>query len=65
MDLVTQQNAAMVEESTAAARSLSSETTELTELVSYFKVDESADTAVAAAPQALRSASTGASRRAA
>ena len=32
MDQVTQQNAAMVEESTAASRNLAAETTELTEL---------------------------------
>jgi methyl-accepting chemotaxis protein len=38
MDQVTQQNAAMVEESTAASRNLASETTTLTELVSFFKV---------------------------
>jgi methyl-accepting chemotaxis protein len=38
MDQVTQQNAAMVEESTAASRNLASETTTLTELVSFFNV---------------------------
>lgn len=36
VDRVTQQNAAMVEESTAAARSLSQEATELAEVVQRF-----------------------------
>ena len=38
MDQVTQQNAAMVEESTAAARSLSMDTSDLTSLVGRFKI---------------------------
>jgi len=38
MDQVTQQNAAMVEESTAASRSLSEETSELSQLVGRFQV---------------------------
>ncbi len=38
MDRVTQQNAAMIEESTAAARSLSSEADRLSELVGKFKL---------------------------
>jgi methyl-accepting chemotaxis protein len=42
MDQVTQQNAAMVEESTAAARSLADETTALTRLVSIFTVEDHA-----------------------
>ena len=37
MDRMTQQNAAMVEQSTAAARSLAGEATELTDLVSQFR----------------------------
>jgi methyl-accepting chemotaxis protein len=37
MDEMTQQNAAMVEESTAAARSLASEASQLLQLVSFFK----------------------------
>jgi len=40
MDQVTQQNAAMVEESTAASRNLAGETQTLKEIVSFFKVDE-------------------------
>jgi len=40
MDKVTQQNAAMVEESTAAARSLASEADELSRLVARFNVKE-------------------------
>lgn len=42
MDRVTQQNAAMVEQSTAAARSLASEANELGELVSQFRLETSA-----------------------
>jgi methyl-accepting chemotaxis protein len=40
MDQVTQQNAAMVEESTAASHTLSRETEELTKLVGHFQVGE-------------------------
>ncbi len=40
MDQVTQQNAAMVEESTAASRNLASETGDLVQLVSFFRVGE-------------------------
>lgn len=40
MDQVTQQNAAMVEESTAASRNLASETSELVQRVSFFRVGE-------------------------
>lgn len=40
MDKVTQQNAAMVEESTAAARSLASEADELANLVARFVLDD-------------------------
>jgi methyl-accepting chemotaxis protein len=47
MDQVTQQNAAMVEESTAASHSLAQETEELARLISKFQVGE---TAKAAAP---------------
>ena len=42
MDSVTQQNAAMVEQATAAARSLASEANALTEQVSHFKLGGSA-----------------------
>ena len=38
MDEMTQQNAAMVEETTAAAKSLAVEAGHLVELVSFFKV---------------------------
>jgi methyl-accepting chemotaxis protein len=37
MDRMTQQNAAMVEQSTAAARSLADEAAELTRLVAHFR----------------------------
>ena len=43
MDQGTQQNAAMVEESTAASRNLAEKTDELTRLVSFFKVDDGQD----------------------
>lgn len=53
MDRVTQQNAAMVEETTAAARSLAQEAERLAQLVSHFDVGASAaGHARAAAPQA-------------
>jgi len=42
MDEMTQQNAAMVEESTAAARSLASEASQLLQLVSFFKTGKEA-----------------------
>ena len=40
MDQVTQQNAAMVEESTAASRALASETDELMRLIGHFQVGD-------------------------
>jgi methyl-accepting chemotaxis protein len=48
MDQVTQQNAAMVEQATAASHSLAGEATELARLVGQFQIG------VAAQPQALR-----------
>jgi methyl-accepting chemotaxis protein len=42
MDQVTQQNAAMVEESTAASHSLASEAEELATLVSHFEIGQAA-----------------------
>jgi len=42
MDQVTRQNAAIVEESTAASHTLSAETEELTRLIGRFQVGESA-----------------------
>ncbi len=52
MDGVTQQNAAMVEESTAAARSLAAEADELARHVSRFKIDANSGqgAAIAALP---------------
>jgi len=44
MDQVTQQNAAMVEESTAASYSLSEETSQLNYLISQFRVGRDLDT---------------------
>ena len=52
MDQVTQQNAAMVEESTAASRALASETDELMRLIGHFQVGRPQG----APPQADRSA---------
>ncbi|MFS0737412.1 globin-coupled sensor protein [Sphingomonas sp. 1P06PA] len=58
MDKMTQQNAAMVEQSTAAARSLAGEADQLTELVSRFKLGDAPGEIVAsihpAAVQAAR-----------
>ena len=45
MNLVTQQNAAMVEQSTAAGHSLSQETSKLSQLISQFQVGRSASEA--------------------
>ncbi|HTU59229.1 MAG TPA: methyl-accepting chemotaxis protein, partial [Polyangiales bacterium] len=47
MDKNTQQNAAMVEEATAAAESMTEQSRSLTELVRFFKVGESAERAAA------------------
>ena len=49
IDRMTQQNAAMVEESTAATRSLSSEAQRLGELVSQFRVSSAGQAAAAGA----------------
>jgi len=60
MNLVTQQNAAMVEQSTAAGHSLSEETVKLAQIVSQFRVEDHAsdDTFragfIKAAPHAFR-----------
>ena len=53
MDQVTQQNAAMVEESTAASHSLASEAEALTKLVAQFRIGAAMDNA---APPAVRKA---------
>ena len=55
LDQVTQQNAAMVEESTAAARSLASEADELSRLVARFKMNAISVTAAASASAAVPS----------
>ena len=47
MDQVTQQNAAMVQQSTATSRSLSHETTELSRLVDQFEIDDTGAVAYA------------------
>ncbi len=43
MEQVTQQNAAMVEESTAASRNLANETSELSQLITFFRVGNARD----------------------
>ena len=55
MDRMTQQNAAMVEQSSAATRSLSSEAVRLSELVATFRTRDTANRpAAVAAPENLR-----------
>ncbi|HEX7855630.1 MAG TPA: methyl-accepting chemotaxis protein [Sphingobium sp.] len=58
MDRMTQQNAAMVEESAAAARSLSSEADQLSDLVSRYQLRQAASARrpVASAPRLVASA---------
>jgi methyl-accepting chemotaxis protein len=51
MDQVTQQNAAMVEESTAASHSLAGEAAALSELVSKFNIGEAGAPAAKPAPK--------------
>jgi methyl-accepting chemotaxis protein len=72
MDQATQQNAAMVEETTAASHSLSQESRQLADLVASFKLSGAGSASAralpiagkrAAAPQKPQRASTGASRR--
>jgi methyl-accepting chemotaxis protein len=57
MDKMTQQNAAMVEKSNAAARSLASEADQLARLVAHFRKNASASSALAAKAQAPASKS--------
>ncbi len=52
MDQVTQQNAAMVEEATAASHGLASEASELNRLVSQFKIGQSAEASMFQLPPA-------------
>ncbi len=54
MDKMTQQNAAMVEQSTAAARSLANEADELAEMVARFSLGAAAPRTAATAPHALQ-----------
>jgi methyl-accepting chemotaxis protein len=56
IDRMTQQNAAMVEQATAATRSLSSEAQRLAELVAQFRVSGTGEAFTAPAPAALPSA---------
>ncbi|MBP1850358.1 methyl-accepting chemotaxis protein [Rhizobium halophytocola] len=59
MDQVTQQNAAMVEETNAAAATLASESLRLSGLISRFKLGEASVAAAAAVPSAPALASSG------
>jgi methyl-accepting chemotaxis protein len=65
MDETTQQNAALVEEATAAARSMEEQAGHLTDAVSLFKLDAHAAPVTAAAPVAARSAAPSRARPAA
>ncbi|TYD35675.1 methyl-accepting chemotaxis protein, partial [Xanthomonas sontii] len=53
MDETTQQNAALVEEATAAARSMEEQAGQLIEAVSIFRVEQSAQASAVHAPQAV------------
>ena len=66
MDQVTQQNAAMVEESTAASRTLAGETNELSRLIGQFTIGDGMSGHAVAAPRtvtALRTVGTGGAAR--
>jgi methyl-accepting chemotaxis protein len=54
MDDVTQQNAALVEQATAAAESLEEQTQHLTVTVTHFKMDDDADSLFATEPVAKK-----------
>jgi methyl-accepting chemotaxis protein len=54
MDRMTQQNAAMVEQSTAASRSLADEATELAGLVSQFRTSSEGAATIAFPSSAAR-----------
>jgi methyl-accepting chemotaxis protein len=56
MDEMTQQNSALVEQSTAAARALSDEAGRLAELMAFFKLDGPRETAKATARSVKRPA---------
>ena len=61
MDQVTQQNAAMVEQSTAASHSLADEASELARLVGQFQIGQLAEIRAAKSPARRRAA--GSARR--
>jgi methyl-accepting chemotaxis protein len=54
MDQVTQQNAAMVEESTAASASLASEVTRMREIIAEFRLGSQTGAPTASRPQQVR-----------
>jgi methyl-accepting chemotaxis protein len=55
MDQVTQQNAAMVEESTAASASLAGEVTRMREIIAEFRLGSATGAVAASRPQPVRS----------
>ncbi|WP_343882827.1 methyl-accepting chemotaxis protein [Rhodanobacter caeni] len=65
MDEVTQQNAALVEEASAAARAMQEQANELRQQMTFFRLDRKLDAAPAAPAPAARSAVPAPSRRAA
>ncbi|MFB9949512.1 methyl-accepting chemotaxis protein [Rhizobium puerariae] len=65
MDQVTQQNAAMVEETNAAGANLASESTRLRELIGRFKLAEGTGRRTATTPRAVQDAGPVAARNAA
>ncbi|MGN6329665.1 MAG: methyl-accepting chemotaxis protein [Rhodanobacter sp.] len=65
MDEVTQQNAALVEEASAAARAMQEQANELRQQMGFFRLDRKLDAAPAAPAPAARSAVPAPSRRAA
>jgi methyl-accepting chemotaxis protein len=62
MDQVTQQNAAMVEQTTAAARTLAQETEDLAQLISRFRIGQEAGSRSARATQEPSSAASSSKR---
>jgi methyl-accepting chemotaxis protein len=64
MDDVTQQNAALVEEASAAAQALTEQASSLTQLISRYRVGEGAADEVKHAPAARQAAAPAAERRA-
>lgn len=58
MDEATQQNAALVEEATAAARAMEEQARELTETIAVFKIDDAPAPVAASRRQAISAPAT-------